>query len=78
MINPMPLANEWPQIDFEPILPPIARVRVGRQKKARKSATNEPQDANRLRRTCDTIRSSNFHEWGHNSQGCKTAINPNR
>ena len=78
LINPMPSADEWPQIDFDLILPPTARVQVGRPKKARKRAADEPRDANRLRRTCDTTRCSNCHEWGHNSQGCKRPINPNR
>ena len=78
MINPMPSADEWPQTDFDPILPPDTRVQVGRPKKARKRAVDEPRDASRIKRTCDTTKCGNCHQWGHNSRGCKRPINRNR
>ena len=49
MINLVPSAEEWPQIDFDPILPPTTRVQVGRPKKARKRGADEPRDANKLK-----------------------------
>ena len=54
MINPMPSFEEWPLTDYDPIDPLAAKVQVGKPKKARKSAANEPKDATGIRTTSNT------------------------
>lgn len=77
-INPIASYEEWPQCDYEPILPPLARVQVGRPKKARKRAADEKKSANKVSKSGNKQRCGNCNQWGHNSRRCSEPENPNK
>ena len=69
-INPIPEESRWPEYHSQHIDPPAKRTKVGRPKKIRKRAPDEPRAPSKIFsnrcQTCKTI--------GHNSRTCKDKV----
>jgi len=70
-INPIPDESRWPEYQSEIIEPPVKRAKVGRPKKNRKRAANEPRaPAATFSKRCTIC-----HEIEHNNWTCPSKVN---
>lgn len=71
IINPIPDDTQWVHVDLEAVsAPPLIRP-PGRPKKAKRRAPDEPKNAHLAKRTHQSLRCSNYQQFGHNSRTCK-------
>ncbi len=71
MILPSNGSKLWPEVDTEPIPPPLARRAPGRPKKARRKENDEPKlGSKKGKRNQETMRCRRCKELGQNSRTC--------
>ena len=75
---PLPGEEDWPKTNNLPCNPPIYKNAVGRPRKARKKAIDEPTNPYKITRVGQTIKCSNCGASGHNVRRCKGPLKPNR
>ncbi|CAK8539441.1 unnamed protein product [Lathyrus sativus] len=61
----------WPVNVANPISPPVMRRSIGRPKKNRNKANDEPRIRNTLPRTLQTVKCKKCGSFGHNKRMCK-------
>ncbi|CAK8563502.1 unnamed protein product [Lathyrus sativus] len=61
----------WPVNVANPIIPPVMRRSIGRPKKNRNKANDEPRIRNTLPRTLQTVKCKKCGSFGHNKRTCK-------
>lgn len=72
LLKPMSGKNDWPETNYQKLLPPIAKRVAGRPKKnRRKDASEEPKNKKKVSRKGTQIQCSKCKEYGHNKLGCK-------
>ena len=77
MIMPMTSEDQWMKTNLPPLLPPKYHKQLGRPKKTRKQAFDEPkQPANpyKLPMYVIPLKCANYGGEGHNRSGCKVSL----
>ncbi|KAJ1421768.1 Transposase, MuDR, plant [Sesbania bispinosa] len=77
-IHPMPGEEDWPECNYDEILPPNVKIAPGRPKKKRFREEGEPSNAYKISKKGTKIKCGNCNMEGHNAKTCKMPLNPNR
>jgi hypothetical protein len=78
-VHAMPGPEEWLDVDdCDEGLPLVARVQLGRPKKARRRVPDEPTNPYKISRSGYVVTCGNCRGQGHNYNGCHLPLNPNR
>ncbi|KAL6544076.1 hypothetical protein OROGR_010573 [Orobanche gracilis] len=77
-IHPVPDKEDWPECNYDDILPPNVKIAPGRPKKKRIREEGEPSNTYKISRKGTKIKCGNCKNEGHNAKTCKMPSNPNR
>ncbi|KAJ1416598.1 Transposase, MuDR, plant [Sesbania bispinosa] len=77
-IHPVLGEEDWPECNYDKIIPPNVKVAPGRPKKKRIREEGEPSNAHKISKKGTKIKCGNCKKEGHNAKTCKMPLNPNR
>ncbi|KAJ1439028.1 Zinc finger, PMZ-type [Sesbania bispinosa] len=66
-IHPMPGEEDWPECNYDEILPPNVKITPGRPKKKRIREEGEPSNAHKISKKGTKIKCGNCNMEGHNA-----------
>lgn len=69
--------DDWPECNYDDIVPPNVKIAPGRPKKKRIREEGEPCNSHKIGKKGTKIRYGNCNKEGHNSKTCKMPLNPN-